>query len=75
MRQFQPLLSAAWSWGATHDLLRLTAPEWPGGREDGLEMLAIAGRLQDASGGFIDRVEELELFFTLHRFRLQPRNQ
>ena len=36
-------------------------PEWPGSRADGLEMLAIAGRLQDASGGFIDSAGELTL--------------
>lgn len=40
------------SFGSIHDLPRLTTPEWPGGRADGLEMLAIAGRVQDASGGF-----------------------
>jgi hypothetical protein len=58
------------AFGARHDLSRLTDPEWPGSRADGLEMLAIAGRLQDASGGFIDTAGELELFFTLHRFRV-----
>jgi hypothetical protein len=60
------------AFGARHDLPRLTDPEWPGSRADGLEMLAIAGRLQDASGGFIDKEGELELFFTLHRFRVVP---
>jgi hypothetical protein len=55
--------------GTTHELPRLTLCEWPGGRPDGLEMLAVAGRLQDASGGFIDRADDLLLFFTLHRFR------
>lgn len=61
------------AFGARHDLPRLTEPEWPGSRADGLEMLAIAGRVQDASGGFIDSAGELELFFTLHRFRVLPR--
>ena len=60
------------AFGVTHDLPRLTDPEWPGSRADGLEMLAIAGRLQDASGGFIDSAGELTLFFTLHRFRVLP---
>jgi len=60
------------TFGATHDLPLLTTPEWPGSRADGLEILAIAGRLQEASGGFVDRAEGLELFFTLHRFRLCP---
>jgi hypothetical protein len=62
-------LEAVRRFGATHDLPRLTKAAWPGGRADGLEMLAIAGRLQDASGGFIDRDGQLLLFFTLHDFR------
>jgi hypothetical protein len=60
------------AFGATHDLPRLVTPEWPGGRADGLEMLAVAGRLQDASGGFVDQEGGLLLFFTLHHFRLRP---
>lgn len=65
-------LDAVRTFGATHDLPRLVTPEWPGGRADGLEMLAIAGRVQDASGGFIDRTGGLLFFFTLHRFRVRP---
>jgi hypothetical protein len=60
------------AFGVTHDLWRLTEPEWPGRRADGLEMLAIAGRLQDATGGFIDSAGELTVFFTLRRFRVLP---
>jgi hypothetical protein len=60
-----------WSFGVTHDLPLLTMPEWPGGRAEGLEMLAVAGRIQDASGGFIDTAGDLILFFTLHRFRMR----
>jgi hypothetical protein len=61
------------AFGATHDLPRLTAASWSGGRADGLEMLAVAGRIQDASGGFVDQDGELLLFFTLHDFRVRPR--
>ena len=61
------------AFGATHDLPRLVTPEWPGSRADGLEMLAVAGRVQDASGGFIDREADTLFFFTLHRFRVRPR--
>ena len=60
------------TFGITHDLALLTEPEWPGGRAEGLEMLAIAGRVQDASGGFIDGAGETVFFFTLHRFRTRP---
>lgn len=55
--------------GIAHDLPLLTTPAWPGGRAEGLEMLAAAGRIQDASGGFVDRAGDLTLFFTLRRFR------
>jgi hypothetical protein len=64
-------LDAVRRFGTTHDLELLTTPEWPGGRAEGLEMLAIAGRVQDATGGFVDNAEELLLFFTLHRFRVR----
>ena len=32
------------TFGETHDLPLLVTPEWAGGRADGLEMLAVAGR-------------------------------
>jgi hypothetical protein len=59
------------TFGLTHDLPRLIMPAWPGVRADGLEMLAIAGRIQDASGGFVDQEGRLLLFFTLHQFRVR----
>ena len=58
--------------GETHDLPLLVTPEWPGGRADGLEMLAVAGRVQSASGGFVDVADDLTLFLTLSGFRLRP---
>lgn len=61
------------TFGTTHDLPRLITPEWPGGRADGLEMLAIAGRIQEASGGFVDKEGGVLLFFTLRHFRVRPR--
>lgn len=60
------------AFGEAHDLPRLITPEWPGGRADGLEMLAIAGRVLDADGGFVDRERDLTLFFTLSHFRIRP---
>jgi hypothetical protein len=35
-------------------------------------MLAIAGRSQNASGGFVDEAEDLTLFLTLSHFRVRP---
>jgi hypothetical protein len=61
------------AFGEMHDLTQLITPEWRGGRPDGLEMLAIAGRVQDASGGFVDDTGDVVLFFTLRRFRVRPR--
>jgi Family of unknown function (DUF6882) len=60
------------TFGEAHDLPLLIEPEWPGGRPDGLEMLAIAGRVQEASGGFVDTTGDLTLFFTLSHFRVCP---
>ena len=59
------------TFGETHDLPLLVTPEWPGGRADGLEMLAIAGWVQDATGGFVDATGDLTLFFTLSHFRVR----
>jgi hypothetical protein len=61
------------TFGEAHDLPLLVTPEWPGGRADGLEMLAIAGQVQDAGGGFVDATGDLTLFFTLSHFRVRPR--
>lgn len=60
------------AFGDKHDLSLLTTAEWQGGRSEGLEMLAIAGRLLDAEGVWIDSNGGLTLFFTLHRFRTVP---
>jgi hypothetical protein len=58
--------------GETHDLPLLITPEWSGGRAEGLEMLAVAGRIQSASGGFVDEADDLTLLFTLSNFRVRP---
>jgi hypothetical protein len=60
------------AFGEAHDLPLLVTAEWPGGFADGLEMLAIAGRVQDASGGFVDREQDLTTLFTLSHFRVRP---
>jgi hypothetical protein len=60
------------TFGEAHDLPLLTTSEWQGGLADGLEMLAIAGRIQDATGVFVDREGDLTLLFTLSRFRVRP---
>jgi len=57
------------TFGTTHDLGLLTTAEWPATRAEGLEILAVAGRVLDADGIFIDSVGDLTLFFVLHRFR------
>lgn len=65
-------LSLVRAFGETHDLPLLTTAERPGGRAEGLEMLAAAGRIQDAAGGFVDQAGDLTLLFTLSRFRVLP---
>jgi hypothetical protein len=60
------------AFGDTHDLGLLTTAEWQADRPDGLEMLAIAGRILDADSVWIDSQGGLTMFFTLHRFHILP---
>ena len=57
--------------GEEHDLPLLTTAEFRGDRAQGLEMVAVAGRIQDAAGAFVDRDGDVTFFFTLHRFRVE----
>jgi hypothetical protein len=59
------------AFGEAHDLPLLTTAEWPGGRDEGLEMLAVAGRVLDADGVFIAPDRGRLFFLALHRFRTQ----
>jgi len=66
---------------AQHDLARvrefgkaqaldlLIRPQWPGGRPEGLEMAAVAGRILDADGIWIEETGDVTLFFALSNFR------
>jgi hypothetical protein len=66
---------------AQHDLARvrefgrvralelLITPQWPGGRPEGLEMAAVAGRILDADGIWIEETGDVTLFFALSNFR------
>lgn len=59
--------------GERHDLGLLVSPEWAAGRAEGLEMLAVAGRILDADGTWVDPQGDVTLLFTLHQFRPMPR--
>jgi hypothetical protein len=59
------------TFGAKHELALLTTGEWRGGRAEGVEMVAVAGRVLDAEGVWIAPEGDVTLFFTLHRFRVQ----
>jgi hypothetical protein len=65
-------LEAVRAFGLEHGLHRLSTPEWVGGVPDGLEMLAIAGRLLDATAVWIERDGDRTIFFTLHGVRREP---
>ena len=58
--------------GDTQDLRRLTTPEWAGAHSDGLEMLAVAGRILDAEAVWIERDGDRTFYFTLHQIRIEP---
>jgi len=57
------------AFGLDHDLGLLTTPEQPGGRAEGLEALAIAGRVLEADGVWVDERGDVTLFFALFNFR------
>lgn len=57
------------AFGAANDLSMLTLPEWPGGRPQALEALAIAGRVLDAEGVFVDEHDGLTVCLALFNFR------
>jgi hypothetical protein len=65
-------LDAVRRFGEANDLPLLTEAEYPASREDALEILAIAGRLLDAEGVFIDQNGDVTCFFALTSFRAQP---
>jgi hypothetical protein len=58
--------------GKKNDLSLLITPEWKGGEAEGKEMVAVAGRILDADGTWIDKSGDLTLFFVLSRFREEP---
>ena len=55
--------------GESNALDLLTRPEWRGARSEGLEMSAVAARLLDAAGVWIETAADITLFFALFRFR------
>lgn len=57
------------AFGLEHDLALLTTPELVGGRAEGLEALAIAGRVLEADGIWVDERGDLTLFLALFNFR------
>jgi hypothetical protein len=64
-------LDAVRRFGKDNDLPLLTDAEFPGSRPDALEVLAIAGRILDADGVFIDSTGDVTCFFALKDFRIE----
>jgi hypothetical protein len=60
------------AFGEANDLPLLTTAEWAGGKAEGLEMLAVAGRILDADGVFVAPDRDRTFFLVLHRFRTHP---
>jgi len=57
--------------GVTNALGLLLTPEWPGGYPDGLEMAAVAGRILEGEGVWVDTSGDVTTYFVLSRIRLQ----
>ena len=62
-------LQAVKAFGEANDLRLLVDAEWPGGKPEALEMLAIAARILDGDGAWIDTQPDLTLFFVLRNIR------
>jgi hypothetical protein len=58
--------------GERNSLELLTTPQWPGGRPEGLEMAAIAARVLDCQGVWVDTSGDVTLFFLLSNQRTRP---
>lgn len=51
--------------GLANNLPHLVQSSFPGGHPEALEMLAVAARVLDAEGGWIDEVDEMLIYFVL----------
>jgi Domain of unknown function (DUF4265) len=58
--------------GEEHGLSLLTTPEFPAGRAEALEVLAIAGRVLDAQGVLVMPHGDLTMFFVIFGFKTGP---
>ena len=58
--------------GRQNNLPLLTTAEWAGGEAEGKEMVAIAGRILDGQGIWVDKSGDVTLFFVLNGLRAQP---
>ena len=63
------------AFGYEHELTLLTTPSFPSDRAKGLELLAVAARVQDAEGAFLDSTDDAVVLFTLWNFRVRSRNE
>jgi hypothetical protein len=61
------------AFGKEHGLELLVDAEWPGGKPEGLEMLALAARILDGEGGWVAPSGDLILYFVLRNFRSEER--
>jgi hypothetical protein len=61
------------AFGEENGLAMLTGAWCHGGRPEGLELLACAGRILDAAGVFVHKRGEVTYFFALSNFRVHPR--
>ncbi len=61
------------AFGIENALSLLTEPEVAGGKPEGLELAAVAGRITDASGVFVDAGDDTTCFFLLRDFRIVQR--
>jgi hypothetical protein len=67
-------LEAVREFGRRHDLSLLSEPSSGGGLREGKELAAIAGRVLDAEGIFIQESGDVTSFLAIRSFHVRPRN-
>lgn len=72
-REVREGLEAVRRFGAARGWSQLTEPRVSGEEELAERLAAVAARIQDAAGTFVDVSDDLTLAFTIRGFRVRPR--
>ncbi|HEX6810900.1 MAG TPA: hypothetical protein VF384_04680 [Planctomycetota bacterium] len=68
-------IDAVRQFGERNELVLLTTPEFKAGPAEGLELLAIAARVLNARGTFVDQTADVTAYLALMRFDVVPKGE